>query len=164
MLDEVVAVGLATPGTMDIARGMLLQPHNLPHWWDFGIQDCLRQVCQKPVSFANDANAAAFGEYWVGSGTEHHSIVLFTLGTGVGGGIIIGDFSLDGENSHGGELGHVIIDCNDTARMCGCGQRGHLEAYANARGVVQRALEELERQPAEHVAERGCARRESSRP
>ena len=151
---EVVAVGLATPGTMDIARGMLLQPHNLPHWWEFGIQDYLRQVCHKPVSFANDANAAAFGEYWVGSGTEYHSIVLFTLGTGVGGGIIIGDFSLDGENSHGGELGHVIIDCNDTARMCGCGQRGHLEAYANARGVVQRALEELERRPASTLGAR----------
>ena len=96
------------------------------------------------MSFANDANAAAFGEFWVGSGSEYHSIVLFTLGTGVGGGIIIGDLSIDGENSHGSELGHMIIDYNDTARLCGCGQRGHLEAYASAKGVIQRTLEALE--------------------
>ncbi len=152
--DEIVAVGLATPGTMDIAHGLLLQPHNLPHWWDFEIQACLRELCGKPVSFANDANAAAFGEFWVGSGSEYHSIVLFTLGTGVGGGIIIGDLSIDGENSHGSELGHMIIDYNDSARLCGCGQRGHLEAYASAKGVVQRTLEALEQSADSSLQER----------
>jgi glucokinase len=141
--DEVVAVGLATPGTMDIARGMLLQPHNLPNWWGFHIRDCLKGACGKPVWFANDANAAAFGEFWVGSGTEFHSIALFTLGTGVGGGVIIGDLSIDGENSAGSEVGHTIIDYHDQARLCGCGQRGHLEAYASGKAVVQRAHEQL---------------------
>ena len=106
------------------------------------------------MSFANDANAAAFGEFWVGSGSEYHSIVLFTLGTGVGGGIIIGDLSIDGENSHGSELGHMIIDYNDTARLCGCGQRGHLEAYASAKGVIQRTLEALEQPPDSSLHER----------
>jgi len=152
--DQVAAVGLATPGTMDIARGMLLHPHNLPHWWDFEIQACLQQMCGKPVSFANDANAAAFGEFWVGSGSEYHSIVLFTLGTGVGGGIIIGDLSIDGENSHGSELGHTIIDYNNSARLCGCGQRGHLEAYASAKAVVQRTLEALETSPQSSLRQR----------
>ncbi len=140
---DVVAVGLAAPGTMDIGQGLLLHPHNLPHWWNFPIRDCLRAACEKPVWFANDANAAAFGEFWVGSGSEFYSIALFTLGTGVGGGIIIGDLSIDGENSAGSEFGHTIIDYNDSARLCGCGQRGHLEAYASGKAVIQRTEEGL---------------------
>ncbi len=144
---QVPAVGLATPGTMDIRQGTLLHPHNLPSWWNFPIRDCLRDACHKPVWFANDANAAAFGEFWVGSGTEYASIAFFTLGTGVGGGVIIGDLSIDGENSAGSEFGHTIIDFHPTARLCGCGQRGHLEAYASAKAVVQRALEQLAEHP-----------------
>jgi glucokinase len=141
--DDIASVGLATPGTMDISKGCLLQPHNLPAWWNFPIRDFLAQECGKPVSFANDANAAAFGEFWVGSGSKFHSIALFTLGTGVGGGIIIGGISIDGENSTGSELGHTIIDYHDNARLCGCGQRGHLEAYASAKSVVKRTEEAL---------------------
>ena len=146
-MGEVSHVGLATPGTMNISAGMLLQPHNLPTWWNSPIQAILQSAINKPVAFANDASAAALGEFWVGSGSEFHSMVLFTLGTGVGGGIIVGDISLDGENSAGSELGHTIIDFNDTARMCGCGKRGHLEAYASGKAVVVRAHEELERFP-----------------
>jgi glucokinase len=142
-VDDVEAVGLATPGTMDLAKGVLLHPHNLPTWREFPIRDCLHELCKKPVTFGNDANAAAFGEYWVGSGSSFNSIALFTLGTGVGGGVIIGDMTLEGENSAGSELGHAIIDYNDTARLCGCGQRGHLEAYASARAVVARTEEAL---------------------
>jgi glucokinase len=142
--EDLLAVGLASPGTMDIGAGILLQPHNLPHWWDFPIRDCLRQACGYPVSFANDANAAAFGEFWVGSGRAYPSIAFFTLGTGVGGGIIIGSLSIDGENSAGSELGHTIIDFTETGRMCGCGQRGHLEAYASAKAVVKRTEEALD--------------------
>jgi len=70
--------------------------------------------------------------------------VLLTLGTGIGCGIIIGDLSIDGENSHGGECGHIVIDCSPTARLCGCRQRGHLEAYAGAVAVAKRAREALE--------------------
>jgi glucokinase len=143
-LDDIPAVGLATPGTMDIPAGMLLQPHNLPAWWGFPIREKLSAACGRPVVFANDANAAAFGESWVGSGQGFSSIVLLTLGTGVGGGIIIGDLSVDGQHSHGGECGHVILDYHDTARLCPCGQRGHLEAYASAQAVVQRTQEALE--------------------
>ena len=141
---DLVAVGLATPGTMDIEAGLLLHPHNLPNWWDFPIRDCLREASGHPVWFANDANAAAFGEFWIGSGLEYRSIAFFTLGTGVGGGIIIGSLSVDGENSAGSELGHTIIDCTDTGRMCGCGHRGHLEAYASAKAVVKRTEEALD--------------------
>jgi glucokinase len=141
---RLVAVGLATPGTMDIQRGLILQPHNLPAWAQFPVRDALAHACGRPVAFANDANAAAYGEFWVGRGAEFHSIVLLTLGTGIGGGIIIGDLSVDGEHSHGSEIGHTLIDYHPEARQCGCGQRGHLEAYASANAVIARTGEALQ--------------------
>ncbi len=140
---DLSAVGLATPGTMDIPKGIFLQPHNLPHWHYFPIRDCVAESFSLPTAFANDANAAAYGEFWVGSGKKFHSIVMLTLGTGVGGGIIIGDLSVDGENSHGSECGHIIIDNSPQARMCGCGQPGHLEAYCSATALVKRTSELL---------------------
>jgi glucokinase len=140
---DIGRVGLGSPGTMDIPAGMLIRPHNLPGWFNFPIRDRVARHCGLPVTFANDANAAAYGEFWVGSGCEFRSMVLFTLGTGIGCGIIIGDLTIDGENSHGGECGHIIVDQNDDARMCGCGQPGHLEAYASATAVIARANEAL---------------------
>jgi glucokinase len=140
---DVGGVGLGTPGTMDVPAGMLIRPHNLPGWYDFPIRDRVSHHCGLSVTYANDANAAAYGEFWVGRGRDFHSMVLLTLGTGVGGGIIIGDLCIDGENSHGGELGHVIIDYNETARRCPCGQLGHLEAYASATAVIARTKEAL---------------------
>lgn len=142
-IQDLAAVGLATPGTMDIPKGMIVHPHNLPHWYDFPIKKCVADAFGLPVTYANDANAAAYGEFWVGSGKVYHSIVFLTLGTGVGGGIIIGDLSVDGENSHGSECGHIIIDNSPSARMCGCGQSGHLEAYCSATALVKRAEREL---------------------
>lgn len=142
-LEDIAAVGLGCPGMMDIPRGILLHPVNLPGWDNFPIRDRLAAVTQKQVYWANDANAAAYGEFWVGGGREFHSIVLLTLGTGVGGGIIIGDLSIDGENSHGSECGHIIIDYQPDARVCSCGHRGHLEAYASATALVRRTEEAL---------------------
>lgn len=142
-LDDIAAVGLGTPGTMDIPRGVLLEPPNLPTWRHFPVVARLEEATGKKVSFANDANAAAYGEFWVGGGEKYHSIVFLTLGTGVGGGIIIGDLSIDGENSHGSECGHIIIDYQDDARMCSCGHRGHLEAYASATALIRRTEEVL---------------------
>lgn len=141
-LKNITAIGIGSPGPQDIPAGIIIAPDNLPHWRDFAVVDFVQQATGKPVSFANDANAAAFGECWVGRGREFHSIVMFTLGTGVGGGVIIGDLLIEGDHSHGGELGHVIIDMNPTARMCASG-RGHLEGYASATAVVQRAEEAL---------------------
>ena len=142
-LSDIARLGLATPGTMDIPKGWILEPHNLPHWYHFPIRETTAKTFGLKVSYANDANAAAYGEFWVGSGKVFHSIVLLTLGTGVGGGIIIGDLSVDGENSHGSECGHIIIDCNPTARMCPCGQPGHLEGYCSATALVKRTHERL---------------------
>jgi glucokinase len=139
----IARVGLGTPGTMDVAGGILLEPGNLPEWWHFPIRDALSQACGMPVTFANDARSAAYGEYWVGSGRVLHSMILFTLGTGVGGGIVIGDLLVEGEHSAGSELGHLIIDYRDDARLCSCGQRGHIEAYCSAPSVVKRTEEML---------------------
>ncbi len=141
--ETVLAVGLATPGTMDIAAGMILDPPNLPTWRHFPVRDHLAAATGKPVSYANDANAAAYGEYWVGTGKHVPSLVMLTLGTGVGGGIIFGDLSIDGEHSHGSECGHIIIDYRPEARVCSCGQLGHLEAYCSAKALVRRAEEVL---------------------
>lgn len=137
--DQVAAVGLGTPGPMDLRRGLILTPSNLPGWHNTPLVSLLEDVTGKPVSLANDAGAAAFGEYWVGSGRQYDSLVLLTLGTGVGGGIIIGGQSIDGFHSHGAELGHLLVDSSPDGLMCGCGQRGHLEAYASATGLVERA-------------------------
>jgi glucokinase len=142
--DDFSAIGLATPGTMDIAAGMVvLEPPNLPTWRHFPIRDRLRDAVGKPVWFANDANAAAFGEYWVGTGKQLPSLIMLTLGTGVGGGIIVGDHSIDGEHSHGSECGHIIIDHGPNARVCSCGRSGHLEAYASATALIHRTEEVL---------------------
>ena len=147
-------VGLGSPGTMDIPAGMLIDPVNLPGWDNFPIQDRLSEHCGLPVAFANDAAAAAYGEYWIGSGRKFHSLVLLTLGTGIGCGIIIGDLLIEGENSHGAECGHIIIDCAEDARWCCCGQRGHLEAYASATAVIKRTREALDARVSSSLSER----------
>jgi glucokinase len=140
---DVARVGLGTPGTMDVPNGMLLEPVNLKAWRNFPIRDRVAHHVGRPVTYANDAKAAAYGEFWVGSGRNLGSMVLFTLGTGIGGGIIIGDLLVIGEHSHGAECGHMIIDFRDDARMCPCGHRGHLEAYASATAVIKRTEEAL---------------------
>jgi glucokinase len=139
----VVRAGLGSPGQMDIPAGMLLTPINLKGWNYFPIRDRVSHHCGLPVSFENDANAAAYGEFWVGSGRDYQSMVLFTLGTGIGCGIIIGDVVIQGAHSNGGESGHVIIDISDRAQPCGCGQHGHLESYASATGIIRRTQEIL---------------------
>lgn len=140
----VAAVGLGSPGTMDIPGGRLMVPANLHGWEYFPIRDRVAHHARLPVVFSNDATAAAYGEFWIGSGRDFHSMVLLTLGTGIGCGIIVGDLLLDGEHSHGGEYGHSIVDCDENARICGCGQPGHFEAYASATAVTKRTREALD--------------------
>ena len=140
---DVVRAGIATPGPMDIAKGMILRPGNLPGWWDFPIRDRVSHHLGMPVTFANDANAAAYGEFWSGAGKQYHSLVLLTLGTGIGGGIIVGDTLVEGEHSCGSECGHILINPADDAPMDSLGKRGSLESYCNATAVVDRALAAL---------------------
>lgn len=138
--DDVARAGLATPGPMDIATGMIMRPGNLPGWWDFPIRDRTSHHTGLPVTYANDANAAAYGEFWCGAAAKYHSLVFLTLGTGVGGGIIVGDTLIEGEHSCGSELGHILINPADDAPMDSLGKRGSLESYGNASALVDRAL------------------------
>jgi glucokinase len=96
-----------------------------------------------PTAFQNDANAAAYGEYWAGAGRNTQSLVMFTLGTGIGCGIIDHGRIIEGRHSHGAECGHIIIQM-DNARQCSCGHYGHLEAYASATALVKRAQEAVD--------------------
>jgi glucokinase len=143
---DVAGIGVATPGTMDLAAGIILDPPNLKPWQNVPVRQFIQDTFGIPTAFQNDANAAAYGEYWAGAGKSLKSMVLFTLGTGVGGGIIVDGKVLEGRHSHGGEVGHMKIAMAD-ARRCGCGRLGCLEAYASATAVVARAREALRASP-----------------
>jgi glucokinase len=145
-LGQVSAIGVATPGTMDIPGGLILDPPNLKPWKNVPVRRHVQETFRIPTAFQNDANAAAYGEYWLGAGRGMHSMVLFTLGTGVGCGIIVGDVVIEGRHSHGAEVGHIIIEMTNP-RQCGCGRFGCLEAYASATAVVKRAEEALAAAP-----------------
>jgi glucokinase len=140
---DIAAVGLGSPGTMDIRGGMLLDPPNLPGWQNLPIRDALAVKFQKKTVLQNDANAAAYGEYWVGAGRNTQSLAMFTLGTGIGCGIVDHGKIIEGRHSHGAECGHMIIQM-ENARQCTCGAYGHLEAYASATALVKRATEALQ--------------------
>ncbi len=139
----VARVGLATPGPMDIPTGMLICPGNLPAWHNSPIRDLVSEACGLPVTFANDANAAAYGEFWTGAGEKFDNMVLLTLGTGLGAGIILNDRLLVGSHSCGGECGHIIIDSHDDAPLNSLGIRGSLEGYVGSGGVIDRARRAL---------------------
>ncbi len=145
-MKDIAGIGVATPGTMDIPGGLILDPPNLKPWRNVPVRQHVHDKFNLPTAFQNDANAAAYGEYWVGAGRDAHSMGLFTLGTGIGGGIIIGDLIVEGRHSHGAELGHMKIEMTKP-RLCGCGRFGCLEAYASATAVVKRAHEALELAP-----------------
>lgn len=141
-IQDIKGAGLATPGTMDIPGGMLLEPPNLPGWNYFPVRQRTEEAIGVPTVLQNDANAAAYGEFWAGAGKEAHSLVFWTLGTGIGCGIIIGDLIIEGQHSHGAESGHIIVQM-DNGRLCGTGQYGTLEAYCGAKAVVKRCEEAL---------------------
>jgi glucokinase len=142
-LAEITTIGVATPGLMDIPAGIITDPPNLKPWRDVPVRDHVAREFGKPTAFQNDANAAALGEYWVGAGRGVASLVFFTLGTGVGGGVVLDGKVLVGRHSHGAELGHLKIEMT-RPRQCSCGRFGCLEAYASAIAVVKRATEALE--------------------
>ncbi len=158
--DAIAGVGLGSPGTMDIRAGKLLDPPNLPGWTDWPIRQRLAERLGKATVLQNDANAAAYGEYWVGAGRDVRSLVMFTLGTGIGCGIVDEGRIVEGRHSHGGESGHIIVQM-DGGRTCSCKKTGHLEAYASATAVVERAVEAIASEPGSALA-RLHARKELS--
>lgn len=143
-MDDIKAIGIATPGTMDIPGGKLVDPPNLPTWKGFPIRQVIcDHYSGKKTIYQNDANAAAYGEYWVGGARDAHSLVLWTLGTGIGCGIIIDEMIIEGRHSHGGECGHIIIQMTN-GRLCDSGQYGTLEAYSGGKSLVRHCQELLD--------------------
>ena len=129
-LSDVAYVGIATPGTVDDKNGIVERAYNLP-FNNFPIAEIFqRYLAVKNVYVANDANAAALGEAMAGAARGSTHSVMITLGTGVGGGIIIDGKIYSGFNGSAGELGHIVIDYN--GRQCTCGRRGCWEAYSSA--------------------------------
>ncbi len=140
--DAFVGVGVGSPGPLSHRRGIVFKPANLPDWYNVPVTGMMRARLGMPAVLENDGNAAALGEYWVGAGKDVDDMVMFTLGTGVGGGVICDGRLLRGAHENAGELGHVIVEPG--GRLCGCGQRGCLETYTSASYVAQRAREALE--------------------
>lgn len=139
-LSDIQGVGVGAPGPVD-AEGTIYKAVNLG-WGVFNIPAVLGSLLDLPVKAANDANVAAYGEMWQGGGKGHANMVAVTLGTGVGGGIIVGGSILTGATGAGGEIGHIHIEDNEQ-ESCGCQNHGCLEQYASATGVVRLATRRL---------------------
>ena len=133
---DVLGVGMGVPGPVK-ANGTVLRCVNLG-WGIFNAADELSKLIGLPVKAGNDANMAALGEMWQGGGKGYTNIVMVTLGTGVGGGIIIDGKMLSGVNGAGGEIGHIQVN-DDETEVCGCGRKGCLEQYTSATGIVRMA-------------------------
>ena len=139
--DDVAGVCVGSPGPLDADRGIIFEAPNLG-WRDVPLADELTARLDFPVWLENDANAAAFGEAWVGAGKGRECVILLTLGTGIGGGIVIGGRLWRGVNGTGAELGHMTIDYDGP--VCGCGSRGCIEAFAAAPALVRRMRRAIE--------------------
>ncbi len=138
--EDVQGIGLGVPGPVG-NDGTVYKCVNLG-WGVFNVETELFKKTGLPVKAGNDANVAALGEMWQGGGKGHEDVVMITLGTGVGGGIIVGGKILAGHHGAGGEIGHIIMNKDETA-VCGCGKKGHLEQYASATGIVRMARQKL---------------------
>ena len=142
---EVAGVGIGVPGPVK-DDGTVLRCVNLG-WGVFNVEEEVEKLLGLPAKVGNDANMASLGEMWQGGGKGFSSIVMVTLGTGVGGGIIINGKMLYGTNGAGGEIGHICVN-DDETEVCGCGKKGCLEQYTSATGITrmaERALNNTDR-------------------
>ena len=140
--EDIIGLGMGVPGPVS-RKGVVNRCINLG-WGVFNIHEALSQLTGFPVKAGNDANVAALGECWKGGGQGCENMVMATLGTGVGGGIVIDGKVLFGAHGSGGEIGHVILDKNES-NPCGCGNYGCVEQYCSATGVVRLAKRHLNR-------------------
>lgn len=137
---DVEGIGLGVPGPVG-PDGTVYGCVNLG-WGTFNVESALYIKTGIPVKAGNDANVAALGEMWQGGGKGHKDVVMVTLGTGVGGGIIVNGKMVAGFHGIGGEMGHMKVNYDETD-ICGCGKRGCLEQYASATGIVRMARKKL---------------------
>ncbi|NOT08763.1 MAG: ROK family protein [Gemmatimonadales bacterium] len=137
----ILGVGIGSPGPLNRKTGVVIFTPNL-RWTNMPVRDRIGTALELPSSLDNDANCAMLGEHWVGAAVGAKNAVCYTLGTGIGGGIIVGGKLVHGASDAAGELGHVTIDVN--GRRCGCGNYGCLEAYASGPAIARRAVEAIE--------------------
>ena len=139
--ENVLGVGMGSPGMIDSKKGVVVFSGNL-HWSHFPLAEETQKLLNLPVKVANDANVAALGETKFGCGKNYQNTILITLGTGVGGGVVIDGKLFEGYQSAGAELGHSVIVAG--GEQCTCGRKGCLEAYASATALIRdtkRAME-----------------------
>lgn len=141
-MKDAAAVGVGCPGTVDDKNGVILYSNNL-NWENFQIREYLETRLNKPVAIGNDANVAALGEAMAGCAKDAQSAVIITLGTGVGGGVVLEGELLTGYTGAASEPGHIVVEPN--GRLCSCGRRGCLEAYASATALIRTAQEAMEK-------------------
>lgn len=143
---RIVAVSVAVPGTVDVDNGVVIKAPNVPCLDGFRLAAALESELQWKAKLENDANAAAVGEMWQGAGRGYSSLVCITLGTGVGGGIILNNELWRGADGSAAEVGHMAVDPFDGV-PCTCGSRGCLEVYASATAIVRMTREARPRYP-----------------
>lgn len=136
--DDVIGVGVGAPGPLDRERGIVVTTPNLG-WTNFPLRDVIAERTRLPVRIDNDANCATLGEWWLGAARGANNVIGMTIGTGIGGGIILGGRLYHGSSDVAGEIGHATIDI--TGRRCKCGNYGCLEAYASGPSIADRARE-----------------------
>ncbi|HZK12263.1 MAG TPA: ROK family protein [Atribacterota bacterium] len=141
--DDIIGIGIGAPGPLDIKRGIINFAPNLPGWRDVPLKKILEDKFNMKIFLENDANAAAWGERCFGAGQGINDLVCFTLGTGIGGGIIIDGKIYHGNNCGAGELGHMTV--NKSGPRCNCGNYGCLEAYSSATGVKNRIIDRIKK-------------------
>ncbi len=137
----IAGLGIGAPGPLDTKRGIVLLTPNLG-WTNFPLRDRLHAELKLPSTLDNDANCAVFGEWWRGAARGARHVVGLTVGTGIGGGIVLDGAIYHGASDIAGELGHMSID--STGRRCKCGNYGCLEAYASGPNIAARAVEGIE--------------------
>ena len=140
---QVIAIGIGSPGIIDLNRGVVITSPNFKDWKDVRLRTILQKALHLPVVLDNDANAAAYGEKWKGAGRRVNSLVCLTMGTGIGGGIILNGEVWHGVDGMAGEIGHMTV--NPAGPRCNCGNTGCLEAYSSATGMVKSAIVSLKR-------------------
>jgi glucokinase len=139
--EAVAGMGVGSPGPLNRESGVVVKTPNLG-WTDFPLRDLLIEATGLDATLDNDANCATFGEWWLGAGRGVRSLVGITLGTGIGGGIVIDGNLLHGASDAAAEIGHMTIDF--TGRRCKCGNYGCLEAYCSGPNIAARAVEGIE--------------------
>jgi glucokinase len=148
---EFGGIGIGVPGIIDMATGFLRESPNLPGWDNYPVRDEIEQRLGTRVVLENDANAAAMGEKWLGAGRDADDMCMLTLGTGVGGGLILNGRIWHGMTGMAGELGHISV--YPEGQKCGCGNQGCVEQYASATAVVRMAREMTESGEAPELAD-----------